>query len=396
MPFPPTDGGAQVMHFTTKGLLGNGIDVKVLAINPTRNFVNHDLLPTTYVAESKFESVIVDTRIKPLNLIINLFRRESYFIERFISLDFENKLRQLLKSEQFDIIQLEHLYLCIYIRTIKEFSKAKVILRPQNVEYVIWERYKSNVRDIFKKIILNIATKRLKKFEQGAFADIDGVIALTKQDAELFQLFSPETPMIVVPMGYDYDRLSNYDFEMQFNNNPVVYHLGSMDWLPNVEAVDWFVNKVIPCLLQLQFRNKIIIAGRNMPSRIFQLQSDILEVIDEVDNPLIWQSDKQIMIVPLWSGSGIRAKIIEGLALGKTIISTSIGAQGIDFIDGVHLLIADTPLEFAKMIVKCVNSEELCRYISRNARELSEQKYHCQYNASEMVNFYHKLKGSDE
>ena len=396
MPFPPSDGGAQVMHFTAKGLIANGINVKILAINPTRNLVRLDLIPTDYIANTRFECVTVDTKIKPLKIFINIFRTESYFIERFISLNLDAKLKHLLQSESFDIIQLEHLYLCKYIKTIRSYSNAKIVLRPQNVEYIIWERYIKNVSNILQKVFLKIATNRLKKYEQKINPYLDGIIALTNVDAELFQSFSETTPIITVPMGYDYENIKEYDFNKQFNHIPVVYHLGSMDWMPNIEAVNWFIKYVIPYLEKNKFSGKIIIAGRKMPSWVFKCKSNILEIIDEVNNPLEFQKDKQIMIVPLLSGSGIRAKIIEGLALGKTIISTSIGAQGIDYVNGQNILIADTPAEFADIIIECVNSKEKCMAICKNARDLSIQKYHYQNTARKMIGFYQKILDSNE
>jgi len=396
MPNPPLDGGSQVMHFTTKGLLANGINVKTLAINPTRNLVSLDILPADYIANTRFECVTVDTTIKPLQFFTNFFRSESYFIERFISLDLEAKLQDILQIDCFDVIQLEHLYLCKYIKTLKRYSDAKIILRPQNVEFIIWERYIKNVKNPFKKAILKIATERLKNYEQTVVADLDGIIALTKEDAALFKSFSDKPQIIIVPMGYDYENIKKYDFNKQFNHEPILYHLGSMDWMPNVEAVQWFIKYVIPYLEKHQFSAKIIIAGRKMPSWVFEYKSNILDIIDEVNNPVEFQEDKQIMIVPLRSGSGIRAKIIEGLALGKTIISTSIGAQGIDYENGRNILIADTPSEFANQIIKCVNSRELCRTISKNARDLSVQNYHYQNTAKNMICFYQKILNLNE
>ena len=388
MPYPPTDGGSQSMHFTAKGLLSNGIAVKTLAINPTRNFVSMDLLPADYIANTSFECVTVDTAIKPFQFFINYFKKESYFTERFNSLSFELKIKQLLQEERFDIVQLEHLYLCKYIATIKRNTDAKIVLRPQNVEHIIWKRYLVNIRNPLKRLFLQRATERLKRFEQSVIEELDGIIALTKEDADLFSSFINNVPVVIVPLGYDYEKIEKYDFNQQFNQKPVVYHLGSMDWMPNIEAIEWFTEFVIPHLEKKQFSAKLIIAGRKMPLKFFQYKSNILDIVEEVDNALEFQEDKQIMIVPLLSGSGIRAKIIEGLALGKTIISTSIGAQGIDYEHGQNILIADTPAEFANQIINCVNSKELCMTISRNARDLSMRKYHYQNTAKKMIDFY--------
>lgn len=388
MPFPALDGGSQVMHFTTKGLLANDIKVKVLAMNPTRNFINVDTLPADYLIKTEFEYVKVDTRIKIFNFIINLFKRESYFIERFLSVDFKNKIQSILEREQFDIIQLEHLYLCKYIETIRKYSNAKIILRPQNIEFIIWERYLLNLKTSLKKLILRLTVSRLKKYEKAISVQLDGIIALTKEDAEVYLSFSNRVPIAIVPMGYDYEKLANYDFHKQYEGEMCFYHLGAMNWLPNIESIKWFFEKVIPLLKQKNIEAKISIAGFNMPEEFYNYQSSFVDVHGAINNPLEFQANKQVMLVPLWSGSGIRAKIIEGLALGKTIISTSIGAQGIEYVDGKNILIADTPELFVSQINKCIQNPDLCKTIGSNARDLSVKNYHSNNTAMKMINFY--------
>jgi glycosyltransferase involved in cell wall biosynthesis len=385
MPFPSTDGGAQLMLFIAKGLLENNVEVKTLAINPTRNFIDLKTLPEHYVKSTRFEAVKVDTRIKPLKLLLNLFRKESYFIERFLSKRFEEKLELILRSEGFDIIQLEHLYLCKYIKTIRAFSNAKILLRPQNIEYVIWERYISSIKNPLKKKLLFIANSRLKKFEKSVNGQLDGILPLTKEDADIFASFSNKSPISIVPMGYDYEKLKNYDYKKQYIAPPVVYHLASMDWLPNVEAIKWFLENVLPYIQMQQLEVKFIVAGKKMPSWVYKYKSKNLEVVGEVVNPIQFQEDKPIMIVPLWSGSGIRAKIVEGLALGKTIIATTIGAQGIEYENGKNILIADTPSDFAKQIIRCVSSPGLCKEIGQSARELSFNCYHYKSTAKKWL-----------
>ncbi len=391
MPYPAQDGGAQVIHFTTQGLLDKGIELKIIAINPTRHFVPLSSLPFEYKQSTRFEAITVDTGIKPIRFLLNLLKKESYFIERFKSDEFKNKLTSVLLSESFDIIQLEHLYLCIYLPILRKFSKAKIILRPQNVEYQIWEGYQNQVKNPVKKLLLKIATARLKKYEQNTVKCVDGILALTKNDAAVFSSFASTIPIEIIAMGYEYSKLKEYNFENQFLNKPVVYHLGAMDWLPNVEAIDWFLEKVLPILQSKKAGVKIILAGRNMPKNYFNYQSDMLEINAEVQDPLKFQEDKPILIVPLLSGSGIRAKIIEGLALGKTIISTNIGAQGINFIHGKDLIIADTAEDFANQIIRYASSVEMCKSVSLEARKLSRTYYTSEVTSTKMIEFYTKL-----
>jgi glycosyltransferase involved in cell wall biosynthesis len=171
----------------------------------------------------------------------------------------------------------------------------------------------------------------------------------------------------------------------------MVYHLGSMDWLPNLEAIAWFFENVYPIIIKRGCPVKFSIAGSNMPPWVYKYRSANMEILGTIKKPLEYQADKSIMMVPLWSGSGIRAKIIEGLALGKTIISTTIGAQGIEYEVGENILIADTPSSFAEQIIQCYLTPGLCREIGYNARKLSESRYHFMNTAKKMVGFYNQL-----
>lgn len=391
MPCPPSDGGAQAIHNTTIGLLKNKIEVNVLAINPSRNYIDVSSLPADYIKATNFMSVCVNTDIRFLSLLLNFLKKDSYFIQRFKSIKFEKVLIEVLSKNRYDIIQIEHLYIFLYLDAIKKYSTAKLVFRPQNIEYVIWERYLRNINNPLKKLFIKIALKRLKKFEISKSGKVDGVIALTKDDAGILGKFVKNKPIVDIPMGFDFEELKNYDFNEQYIDFPVFYHLGSMDWLPNEEALRWFVDKILHLVIKKMPDVKIYIAGRNMQNYFYQIKSKNLIVEGEIKNPIEFQKNKAIMIVPLMSGSGIRAKIVEGLALGKTIITTTIGAQGIKYIDGENLLIADTPEKFAEQMYKCYLSEHFCKTISNNARKLSNENYHYISIAKEMIDFYTKL-----
>lgn len=391
MPNPPSDGGAQAIHNTTLGFLKIGVDIDVLAINPSRNFVDVNSLDTAYVKNTNFKAVLVDTSIRRGAILANFFKRESYFIERFRSKHFEEVLIETISNKQYDIIQLEHLYLFLYIDSIRKHSGAKIIFRPQNVEYIIWERYLNNERHPFRRYFLRIATKRLKRFEQQFAAQCDGIIALTKDDEDIFNSFQKKTTTTNIPMGFNYNELVDYNFEEQYISAPQFYHLGSMDWMPNEEAVKWFVDAIFPIVVAKEPSIRIYIAGRNMQEYFFKKQSENLIVEGTINNPISYQADKAVMIVPLLSGSGIRAKIVEGLALGKTIITTTVGAQGIRYTDGENLLIGDTPEAFAQHILDCYNSKSTCERIGVNAAELSKQYYHYESVAEALKSFYLKI-----
>lgn len=388
MPFPLHDGGSVSLSGTALGLLSVGIDVRVLAMCPSSCPVDAGTVPLWFRENTRFLSVPVDTRIRPFYALANLFSGCSYFVERFRSADFDRAIKKILEEENFDIVHLEHIYLCLYIDTIRKHSAAKIVLRPQNVESDIWSEYLKCVRNPLKRGWLRIASERLLRYEREVAAQVDGILAISPGDAGAFREFAPGIPVQEVPPGFDPGIVKKTDPERQYANFPLFYHLGSMDWRPNLQGVGWFIGEVLPHLSERFPGFQLRIAGKKMPRRWFEKANRNLLVDGEVVDANEYQEDKAVMIVPLLSGSGIRIKIIEAMAMGKTVISTSTGAAGIPYSNGENILIADTKEQFAEQIGKCMVSEEFCRKIGNSARELAFRHYDRTANADRMIAFY--------
>ena len=391
MPFPPHDGGAFSIYHTALGLISAGNDVKVFAINTPKNWIDEYAVPDGFKAATRFEFVTVDTRFKPLYAFKNLFTSESYFIERFYSKTFNEELIKILRNEKFDIVHLEHLYMCLYLETIRKYSKATVVLRPQNVENQVWFRLIKHKINPVKKFYIQIMTKRLVKFEISMANKVDAIIAISPDDEKTFRSYAPQKPVIFVPIGLGFGDIESYDFQKQFQGFPVFYHLGSMDWFPNVQGLRWFIEDVMP-LINDKYPDFVFrIAGKKMPPMFEKLKSDNLVIDGEVPDSLTYHENKAVLIVPVLAGGGLRVKIIEAMALGKTVISTAIGAAGIPYTNGVNILIADTKEEFTEQILKCAWSKKFCKEIGRNAQKLALEYYDRNNTAKAMVRFYNRL-----
>ena len=393
MPFPLHDGGAFSIYHTAMGLISERFEVKVFSINTPKSWVDEVAIPEDFKAATKFGFARVDTRFKPFDALANLFSSHSYLAQRFYSKKFEDELIRILKEEQFDIVQLEHLYLCLYLNTIRNNSKAKVVFRPQNVENQVWSRLIDHKINPVKKYYLKIMADRLKRFEVTMANRVDGIIAISPDDALTFLSYAPGKPVTFVPIGFDISRHNGYDDQKQYQSFPVFYHLGSMDWLPNVQGIAWFVEEVMPCVIDRYPDFVFRIAGKKMPPFFEKMNRKNLIVDGEVPDSMKYQEDKAILIVPLHAGSGLRVKIIEAMALGKTVISTSVGAAGIPYLNGENLLIADNKEEFADQILTCAASLEFCRKIGKNAQKLAFENYDRKRTANEMAGFYKKLTG---
>lgn len=391
MPFPLRDGGAISIYHTAMGLSENGAEVTVLAMNTPRCPVDPGSVPAEYDKRVRFRVSGADTRIKPVEALLNLFLGSSYLVSRFHDRHFEDDLINLIRENSFDIIQLEHTYLGLYLPVIRRHCKAKVVLRPQNVENRVWQRYLDLTTNPLIRGYLQIAVNRLKRFEQALSSRVDGILAISPADAAWFGEHSSGQPVRFVPPGLDMEQFRNYGTEKQYQHQPVFYHLGSMDWLPNRQGLQWFTDEVIPLLSEKYPGFGLRIAGKKIYSA-FRGMADPHVIIDgEVEDAISYQEDKNVLIVPLLSGGGMRIKIIEAMAMGKTVISTTLGAEGIGCKNGESILLADTPGGFVEQILQCVNSTEQCRQIGQAARDIALSEYDRKKTGSMMTRFYSGL-----
>lgn len=388
-PYPPKEGGPIAMNAIINGLTDAGHNVKVLAVNSPKYNVDINKLPVDYRNKTNIEAVYVDLTVKPLEIFFNLFSNQSYHVKRFISKDFENKIIEILKNNTFDFIQLETLYMSPYLEVIRKYSDAKIILRAHNIEHLIWQRLARTCKNPLKRFVYKHLSTTLKNYELSVINKYDGIAAITKKDINFFKNNGCNVPIIDIPFGIDItdntDKI-NTDFEF-----PSLFHIGSMNWIPNVEGIKWFIDEAWP-KIHMQYPGlKFYLAGREMPNWLKNLNSQNIVVLGEVDNASEFINSKAIMIVPLLSGSGIRIKIIEGMKLGKTIISTSIGAEGINYLNNKDILIADTADDFFNAVKRCVEDKKFCIEIGSNAKKLISNQYNSKKIIEKLVEFYKNL-----
>jgi glycosyltransferase involved in cell wall biosynthesis len=236
-----------------------------------------------------------------------------------------------------------------------------------------------------KRLYLGILANRMKKYEAGILNKFDSLIPITLEDAEIFRQMGCKIPMHVSPTGLDVKR---YKISALPTERHSFFHLGALDWMPNQEAIQWFLAKVWPVVYLKHPEAKFYIAGRNLPYWITELSIPGVIIIGEVASAAHFINSKEIMVVPLLSGSGMRIKIIEGMALGKAIISTSIGAEGINFTSGEDIMIADSPEAFAHAMSELLNGKSLPVKIGKNARRLAERDYDNDRLVKSLIEFY--------
>lgn len=390
VPWPVKDGGTLAHYNLLHGLQQAQCQVTIAALNTSKHWVDVKSLPQSFNNLGTLHTTFVDNKVKPLAAFLNLFTKKSYHLQRFITPHFEQQLLDILKHHTFDLVIFDGLYTAPYVHLVRAHSQAKLWLRQHNVEYQIWETLAHQTKTPLKKWYINLLATRLKSFEQQVLNAFDAVVALTQNDLQQLQHMGCTKPMLVSPVGISFRQTVSQTKPQPYT----VFHLGAMDWQPNQQAMQWFVTQVWPQVIAQVPQAIFYMAGKKMPDWFKQYQTKNIKIIGEVEDAVEFMQSKQIMIVPLFAGSGIRVKILEGMSVGKAIVSTALGAQGIDAVADKHLLLAENAHDFAQQIIKLLQQQALCNALSQQATELALQNYDNNKVTAKLLNFYYTQQGA--
>ncbi len=386
-PWPPKEGGPIAMNNLIEGLIKHGHRVKVLAINTNKYAVDEKDIPENYKRSIALQLGYIDLSVKLLPAFFNLFSHRSYHVQRFVSKRFEKLLTDVLKQHLFDIVQIETLFMSPYIDVVKQNSEAKIILRAHNIEHLIWKRLYDTSNNPLKKIYLHHLSKTLEVYEKNILNRYDGIIPITEKDAVWFKR-NTSSPVKAIPFGLDLHKTNQFTNKI---SEHALFHIGAMNWMPNEEGIRWFLHQVWPKLHSDLPKLKLYLAGREMPQWLKDYQQEGIVVLGEVADAYEFINAYTISIAPLLSGSGMRIKIIESMGMGKAVISTSIGSEGIDVENGKNILIADNRQDFVDAIKTVYRDKNLCSQIGIEAARLVREKYDNNKIISRLNAFYEKI-----
>jgi len=386
VPWPPKDGGAIACLNMTKGFSMLGHDVTVLSMNTSKHHIRIKDMPANLRSKADFRFVEVPASINWLEATFNLiFSRLPYNAQRFISDDFSQELARLLHEKTFDVIQLEGLYLCPYIPVIRKYSKALIAYRAHNIEYEIWERTAILSDGLRSKYLRNLS-RRIKRFEESYLNTYDLLVPITDRDGQILDKLGNIKPKHTSQTGIDFASLVPTAKKLEF---PSLFHIGALDWAPNQEGLIWFFDQCWAKIREKCPEVKFYLAGRNAPDWFERkIKRAGVEYLGEINDAYDFINSKAIMVVPLFSGSGMRIKIIEGMSLGKPIVTTDIGTEGIPTTNGENILIANDADQFVEEVVKLVNNRELANQIGKNAIGFIQEKFDNLSQAEALIEFY--------
>jgi sugar transferase (PEP-CTERM/EpsH1 system associated) len=295
-----------------------------------------------------------------------------YAVAKYRSRAFARRLNELLSEQSFDLIVCDFLFPAV---NLPRRLPCPAVLFTHNVESEIWRRH-AETRTGVAHLLYRIQHARMLRYEARTLGRFDGVLAVSDADRHTFARLYPEVirqPVHVVPTGVD---TGFFPASPSPEDGRTIVFTGSMDWLPNEDAMTYFCREILPRIRADEPDASLAIVGRAPTPAVRRLADDHgVTVTGRVDDVRPFMKEAAVYVVPLRIGGGTRLKIFEAMAMGKAVVSTTVGAEGLPVTSGEHVMIADDPTLFARTVVRLFRDVGRRRALEAAARALVIERY---------------------
>ncbi len=302
--------------------------------------------------------------------------------------DFQRALDAMLARTHYDVVQLEFLWMAAFRYAQRSQREPVIVLDEHNIEYDILKRTAGGAGGAARLVYNTLNWRKLALEERSAWRRFNGVALTSRRDEALLNGELPNVRTAVVPNGVDVDEFTVNEGSAEPD---VLLFFGAINYYPNQEAVTYFIDHVFPKIKQRRPQTKFRILGPGAPESVLARQGNGIEILGMVDDVGPHIERATAVVVPLRIGGGTRLKIVEAMAKGKPIISTRLGAEGIDVKHGENVLLADEPDDFAREVERVLADPELAARLGRNGRTLVEQRYSWRSIVQGLERFYGQL-----
>jgi len=303
-----------------------------------------------------------------LRYVGNLPSAAPYAVSKFTTPQIQKLVSDWDRERRFDVA------VCDFLSASLNFPatlNTPTVLFQHNVESALWKRQAAHEPNPAKRAAFKIEAAKMARYEREAVNRFHHVIAVSEHDRKLMSTMTEASRISVVPTGVDLANYSAVAGEGQNDQTAQVLFLGSMDWEANIDGVDYFCREVWPAVTASVPQAKFFVVGRNPSPRVTKWASDSVQITGRVDSVLPYLRDAAVFVVPLRIGGGTRLKIYEAMAAGKAVVSTTIGAEGLDVHDGKDILLADDEETFAKSIIELLVNHDKRRQLGAEAARLA-------------------------
>ena len=369
VPFPLTDGG-RIRVFNLLKQIAAKSDVTLLAL---------ETQPTDADGVAQLQQLGIQVHLVPNaptlprlslgTLVTALLKRQPITVARYALPAYRQKFRELVATEAFDLVHYEMFHTAQF----RTDTDLPGVLSQQNVDSAIWRRLCGETTNPFYKLAYWTQQLAFQRYERVLSPKFDAVTCTSDIDAAVFRQHCAENSIEIIPNGVD---VTHYQPDFTSEAPAHLIYIGSMDWYPNEDAVAFFADEVLPQIQEKVPDVQFSIVGGN-PSALVERLAERKDVVVTGRVPEIkpYFAEATVFVVPLRIGSGTRLKILEALAMGKAIVSTTVGAEGLGLKDGEEIFIADAPIAFSDAVTRLLTDPSLRRRIGENGRARVEKDY---------------------
>ena len=379
-PYPLTQGGKITIFNTLKYLsLRHRVSFACLAEEPISDYG-----PLRDYCE---EIVVVERKPKPVKDLLTFLTGDyPYNAVRLHSADFALELKKLLERRTFDLVQIEFSLMWPYAPI---FKGIPLVLDAHNIEYQIIRQNRINCRNPVKKLLYAIEERKLRELEERAWRECTLCFTVSVNEMAVISSTLENDHKLITMVGVD---LARFEFQVKQGHGTRLLFVGGLNYHPNLDSAQYLLREISPLLRACLPEVKLDIVGQEL-WRVAGLipENSGVEMHENVPEILSWFRGADLLVVPLRQGAGIRIKILEAMAAGLPVVTTSKGCEGLQVEHGRELLIADDPVAFANEVVRLLGDHGLRRTLAENARSFVAQYYSWETVVERMVNGYHRI-----
>lgn len=321
--------------------------------------------------------VVLVRKLSPSNSVgfyagafANIFSPWPYSVSRHRTYRFSRAIRELVKTETFDLLHCEW---TPYASCRDAVGALPMLIMAHNIEATVWRRRAQYAPNLPERLFMGMQAWKMARFEKNCFSQCGRVVAVSLEEQQTAQRWGAHTTWLV-SNGVDTEYLQP---EHSAPERDSLLFLGSLDWQPNRDALLYLLREILPEIQLANPQASLTVVGRQPATKLREQVEALrgVEWVGEVTDIRPYFARAAIVLVPLRIGGGSRIKILEALSMGRAVVATRIGAEGLDVISGVHCLIADTPSEFSRCVAQLLNAPELAAKLGQNGRALVIKQY---------------------
>ena len=384
IPYPPWEGH-QIRTYNLLKRVCEEHKVKLLSfVRSDEDPAHADHLRTICESVDLIPIPTDQNKLKLLaTILLGVMTKTPFVIRKYSAPAMRNRLKHIIDQDSPDLIHFDMLPLAQYLPLCCDIP---TVLNDHNVESLLVERRAETVSSTPQKVFFSNQAPKLEEFEKFATQNATEILACSQDDAEILSRMGNGKGVHIIANGVDIEQFIPSD-NVQVDHNKIIF-VGGMGWFPNKDGMNFFIKDVMPLISEKNPDASLTVVGKSDGLEIPDQLRDKVSATGFVDDfrPLVHEA--AVYILPLRVGSGTRLKLLEAMAMGKAIVSTRIGAEGVVLEDGENILMADTPQEIADAVLKLMRNNHLRERLGKAAHEQAKKLYDWRILGDKLLSVY--------